>query len=396
MEHDDAQPVEVKRVPVDQVKDLTPEQLNEVFTKAITATNPNVPKATTRFHFREGAFKLDGTVEHLTVHFSMESSLVFADSNEARQQPADEAKAAGGDAAPLGGGGNSAERRSVGTSPALEGAAAAGAAAPADGAAEAGGEPHSPVTKDKKLRNQFNFNERSMRTVNNPLRDREVMTEPPPTRDYSGSVTQWGIFDQYLSDLKAQIAAKEQKEREQGGRFAQGSSSETDSKAVSAAVLPPNGALAAERERLMKSPGFAHAIKILERMVTQNEQDDTFRDFKYFEDEQDTLREDARGELLPLWRFLFAEAKRKVRIPLPRSARAHSRSCSRSPRELPTSSRAARHRLSLHCAGTQCTATSSRWATGATISKSREAAWCVSSRSRTRHTPRLSFLHPRA
>ncbi len=50
---------------------------------------------------------------------------------------------------------------------------------------EAGGDAEAP-DDSRQLRNQFNFSERAAQTFNYPLRDRETMTEPPPTATVSG------------------------------------------------------------------------------------------------------------------------------------------------------------------------------------------------------------------
>ena len=52
------------------------------------------------------------------------------------------------------------------------------------------------------------------------------------------------------------------------------------------------------------------SLKILERMVNQNEEDEIFQDFKYWEDQSDQFR-DGEGSLLPLWRFSTERTKRK-------------------------------------------------------------------------------------
>merc|ERR1711972_163083 len=53
------------------------------------------------------------------------------------------------------------------------------------------------------LRNQFNFSERASQTKNPILRERSWSTAPPPTTGYSGTVTQWDIFDQYMQEIEA-------------------------------------------------------------------------------------------------------------------------------------------------------------------------------------------------
>ena len=49
-----------------------------------------------------------------------------------------------------------------------------------------------PVDDSKALRNQFNFSERAAQTVNNPTRERQSATEPPPSQQFTASATQWG------------------------------------------------------------------------------------------------------------------------------------------------------------------------------------------------------------
>jgi dynein intermediate chain 1, axonemal len=53
-----------------------------------------------------------------------------------------------------------------------------------------------------------------------------------------------------------------------------------------------------------------NALKILERMVNHNAEDEIFQDFKYWEDASDLYR-NGEGSLLPLWRFSTERTKRK-------------------------------------------------------------------------------------
>jgi dynein intermediate chain 1 len=58
---------------------------------------------------------------------------------------------------------------------------------------------------NKKLTNQFNFSERASQTYNNPHRERQTMTEPPPRANFSSNATQWEIYDAYLEDFELQV-----------------------------------------------------------------------------------------------------------------------------------------------------------------------------------------------
>ena len=53
----------------------------------------------------------------------------------------------------------------------------------------------------KTLRNKFNYNERQAQTLNDPIRDKGVSTELPPSKNLSGEITQWEIFDAYMQEL---------------------------------------------------------------------------------------------------------------------------------------------------------------------------------------------------
>ncbi|CAN0021988.1 unnamed protein product, partial [Discosporangium mesarthrocarpum] len=61
---------------------------------------------------------------------------------------------------------------------------------------------------------------------------------------------------------------------------------------------------------MVHSAKMGGALKILERMVNQNAEDEIFQDFKYWEDASDHFRE-GEGSLLPLWRFSTDRTKRK-------------------------------------------------------------------------------------
>ena len=63
----------------------------------------------------------------------------------------------------------------------------------------------------KTLRNKFNYNQRQSQTMNNLIRERGVTTEPPPSDSYTGTITQWEIYDAYLQEY-----LKEKRKQEEG------------------------------------------------------------------------------------------------------------------------------------------------------------------------------------
>ena len=52
----------------------------------------------------------------------------------------------------------------------------------------------------KELRNQFNFSERAAQTSSLYPRDKETITEPPPTAGIGGTCSQSVIYDAYVQD----------------------------------------------------------------------------------------------------------------------------------------------------------------------------------------------------
>jgi len=55
----------------------------------------------------------------------------------------------------------------------------------------------------------------------------------------------------------------------------------------------------------------------MERMVNQNAEDEIYRDYRFYDNEADQVREDGKGELLPLWRFQYSKAKRMIMLCAP-------------------------------------------------------------------------------
>jgi len=159
------------------------------------------------------------------------------------------------------------------------------------------------VTEDdaRGLRNQFNFSERTSQTLNNAHKERGTMTEPPPSVEYAGQATQWEMFDAYMEDQERKREAERKAKKAGKGSDADKKSGDGDVAAKPEAVL---------MEPSIHTPEFAHAVKILERMVNQNTYDDITHDFKFWEDASDLYRE-GEGTLLPLWKFYNEKTKRK-------------------------------------------------------------------------------------
>lgn len=74
-------------------------------------------------------------------------------------------------------------------------------------AIEAGEEPDQDAGNESG-KNQFNYSERAAQTFNNPMRERGVVTEPPPMLSFRNTVAQWEIYDSYMAEYSAQVRCK--------------------------------------------------------------------------------------------------------------------------------------------------------------------------------------------
>ncbi|CAM9659982.1 unnamed protein product, partial [Sphacelaria rigidula] len=162
-------------------------------------------------------------------------------------------------------------------------------------AIEAGEEPEQDASNESG-KNQFNYSERAAQTFNNPMRERGVVTEPPPMLSFKNTVAQWEIYDSYMGEYAAQVAEQEVENKKKRERES------TDE--------GNGGGAGANDDDMVHSAKMGGALKILERMVNQNAEDEIFQDFKYWEDASDQFRE-GEGSLLPLWRFSTDRTKRK-------------------------------------------------------------------------------------
>ncbi|KAJ1446761.1 WD40-repeat-containing domain protein [Pelagophyceae sp. CCMP2097] len=271
--HDDdemyQEPYRLIKKPANQL-DLKEEELKEEFMKILTTNDPNVPSNITKFSYHSRKFKQDppGNADHCAFHFTLDGCLVHKETSEAKDQHAYYAKYREDLAE---------QRKQIIQEHGKDEDAGAG-----------------DVFENRK--NQFNYSERAAQTFNNPLRERCIATKPPAVMIFRGTVSQWEIYDRYMSDyamaLAEQEALKHQEKKKAGGKDSTASSS------------------AGKEDDTVHSQRMGNALKILERMVNQNADDEIFQDFKYWEDASDCFR-DGEGSLLPLWRFHTERAKRK-------------------------------------------------------------------------------------
>lgn len=276
----------VRRVirPENQLK-LTKEQLKEDVSRVLTGDDPNAPRSVSKYNFKDRCYKPDppGQSDHMAVHLYLRGNALHADDDDYKAQKEAE------------------ERRA-------EAAAAAQREETNDGAVDGDDEnksddrqqrppPESDVVGGGK--NAFNYSDRSSQTLHDPSRHRGVSTEPPAVAQYGADVSQWRIYDSYLSDHL--VSGMEEKNERNDGK----SVSFEDRIAVILDEDRGDGSRDADDAKRM-----ADALRIMERLVNQNAEDEIFQDFKYWEDASDSYRE-GEGSLLPLWRFTAERSRRR-------------------------------------------------------------------------------------
>jgi len=270
--------------PPDQLE-LTDAEKNKEHTRILTANNPHAPHNIVRFSFKEAEFRQTSAVDQLAVHFALNGNLIHVDSDEARRQKQRLERA------------RNVTKKSQSTGDSDEDS-------DSDDEVETHDQGVGPDDGDKEvLRNQFNFSERAAQTFNNPYRDRQDQTEPPPRGEFKATANQWEIFDAYQADQARQQREKD-KAAKKGPR-----GRDTDDR--SALLAKKRAALELEKQMTAGDDlsKISRAAKIIERMVNQNTATDIAEDFKYYDDEADEFR-DGQGTLLPLWKFNAEQTKK--------------------------------------------------------------------------------------
>ncbi|KAA6370237.1 MAG: putative axonemal dynein intermediate chain 1 [Streblomastix strix] len=197
--------------------------------------------------------------------------------------------------------------------------------------AESTSEDHIRTEEKVQVRNSFNITEVGTQTTTFAPKDKLVNTEPVEFQDFSATVTQWEIFDEFMSDLAKQKAEKELKKRPglikkigigttatsgEGTTGlsqtiqAAGSQTSTTGSQSSAGVTASDNAeiVNAKLSQITQNIAFEtdvdvlKKLKILERMTLQNTFEGISEDYKFWEDPSDQTKGEI-GSLLPLWSF---------------------------------------------------------------------------------------------
>eukprot|EP00814_Leptocylindrus_danicus_P010057 CAMPEP_0116027428 /NCGR_PEP_ID=MMETSP0321-20121206/14641_1 /TAXON_ID=163516 /ORGANISM="Leptocylindrus danicus var. danicus, Strain B650" /LENGTH=696 /DNA_ID=CAMNT_0003500817 /DNA_START=69 /DNA_END=2159 /DNA_ORIENTATION=+ len=259
--------------PANQIS-LTDNELRVEITRVLTGDDPNRPRNISKFNFKDRRFKPDppGQSDHMATHFTIAGCSLHRESSdyETQKKREDEKEAAE----------EKTRKAFIDRELSKENSC---------NETQREVETHT-VDNDK---NQFNYTERAAQTFNYPFRERGMCTEPPPVLHFSSAVSQWEIYDCYMNEHTNSSMEIEKLRK-------------AENSAKPAAVTSGTEV----GRDTVHSKHMARALKIMERLVNQNADDEIFQDFKYWEDASDQYR-DGEGSLLPLWRFSTDHTKKK-------------------------------------------------------------------------------------
>ena len=291
---------------------LTEKELEEDITRILTGDDPNLPQNVCRFSFKDKCYKPDppGQGDNMAIHFSLEGCSMHVNSDECKRFIAEQEAAAEAATATtvamhednhLHDGGESSDSDGNGADDvtAVDGQADSAAALSSSTTTSTTTTTSSSSLRGK-AKNQFNFSERASQTFNNPLKSRCVNTEPPRVTQYQDDVSQWKIYDSYKEDFLVNQKMMENQWLEDKLASVLMEKSSSSSKSSAQRSLDT-----------IHSEAMANALKIMERLVNQNAQDEIFQDFKYYEDKGDQFREHGEGVVMPLWTFATTRTNKK-------------------------------------------------------------------------------------
>ncbi|CAM9651396.1 unnamed protein product, partial [Hapterophycus canaliculatus] len=174
----------IKKVvrPANQLQ-LSEVEMKEEHTRVLTANDPNVPNNISKYNYKDRVYKIDppGPGDHLAMHLAIDGQVLVECERSLVQRVRDPVISRA--AVSAGSQSVTTERRQ---------------------AIEAGEEPDQDAGNESG-KNQFNYSERAAQTFNNPMRERGVVTEPPPMLSFRNTVAQWEIYDSYMGEYSAQV-----------------------------------------------------------------------------------------------------------------------------------------------------------------------------------------------
>lgn len=247
----------------------------EMVERILKATDPNAMSVPVLFDYRKEArnFKLAPSVGTVVVHFASDGVSIRKTSAEAVQQEEDR------------------DRRNHDVRVAA--------------LAELNPDLLEDGVSTSILKNQFNYSDRGSQTMNQIMKERTVLTDPPPSASFGAMASAWAIYDAYEEE---RIQLEKQAEQQRKHRAQEKGKAEPGANTANIREENTTGTVSADD--ILASSSYRSALKAMERMVNQNDCFDIIDDFKYWEDQSDLYKED--GTLLPLWQFFTEKTKKRA------------------------------------------------------------------------------------
>mgnify|MGYP003885663479 FL=1 len=268
--------------------DLTQQEMATPVTRNLSWRDPQRILNKVKFSYKEYAYKPMPSQDddHLAIHFAMDGTALFCDSEEGKAQiELESAKRKAQEKAEQ-------EKQQMLANPEMF------KLMNKDKDGDGEGEKNEDDLFVEK--NQFNYFDKGCQTWTNPAKELTVSTVQPMTAEFSTSIAKWEIYDTYVTALQKELREKQvlkarsKKHKEQRKNLEE----EIDVDAKPEEFDP------------MTSPEMAQALKVVERMVNHNLENEIYHDFKYWEDKSDQYRQ-GEGSLLPLWRFASESTRTK-------------------------------------------------------------------------------------
>ena len=235
----------------------TVEELNKNYERKLTSTNPQAPKVLVNYNYISKEFQKAEKVDQFIVHFSMDGDTIQKESDDYKIQE------------------EILDLRQKKLKEVLE--------------------KHPSLKNEygqvdeknarKIIRNKFNYSERETQTPPMLIQERAVSTAKPNLVNYTMSVNQSWAYDLYVKDKMEKDKAKDQGNKEQ-----------------------------AKSGQALYTPEFKRCLKIMERMIVQNEQQQYYRDYKYMFNDKDADVSKKNNSWVALWNFSFENTKKNKNV----------------------------------------------------------------------------------
>lgn len=239
---------------MDSLVEETPINRDQLQPRFLHALNPNMPRALVNYNFQTRNLEKNEACSQLIMHFSIESAVVSKDSDEYKNQEEIQEQ-------------RNRMIKNIVKAHELRKTATYGS--------DDLEEKHYREARAI-IRNKFNYSQISVQTGEKVIRERGVSTLKPQLVNFTGLADQAVIYKAYINHLQGRNRKEEQTE--------------------------PNSRI--------YSSSFRSCLRVMERMVVQNENQEKFHEYRYLYDNSVPQKQGNSKEMSPLWRFSYLHSKK--------------------------------------------------------------------------------------